>query len=117
MDLDQAVTRHAEWKMRFRTAISNQETLDAETITKDNCCEIGKWLHGDAAAKYEKLDSLKDCVSKHAAFHAEAGKVAKMINAKQYKEAAAMIDPGTPYSSASSAVAVAIMHLKKEAAL
>lgn len=117
MDLDQAITKHAEWKTKFRTAITKQEALDAATISKDNCCEIGKWLHGEAAAKYSKLPSLKDCISKHAVFHAEAGKVAQAINAKKYKEATAMIDNGTPYAAASSAVAVAIMHLKKEAAL
>lgn len=117
MDLNQAITKHAEWKVKFRSAISNQETLDAETISKDDCCELGKWLHGESKAKYGKFASYSDCVSKHATFHVEAGKVAKAINAKKYAEAESMLGAGTPYSTISGAVGGAIMHLKKEAGL
>ena len=116
MDLDQAIERHAQWKVKFRQAIANKETMDADTISKDNCCELGKWLHGDAKAKFGKLASHSDCIAKHAAFHTEAGKVAKAINAKNYDEATAMIEQGTPYAAASNAVAVAITKLKKESA-
>jgi len=117
MDLDQAITKHAEWKIKFRSAISKQETMDASTIAKDNCCELGKWLHGEAKAKFGKLQSYAQCVSKHAEFHTQASKVAQAINAKQYTEAEKMISNGTPYFQASSAVGVAIIALKKEAGL
>jgi len=117
MDLDQAIERHAQWKVKFRQAISNKETMDAETISKDNCCELGKWLYGDAKAKFGKLASHSECVKRHTAFHLEAGKVAKAINAKDYAGASAMIEQGTPYAAASNAVAVAITKLKKESAL
>jgi len=117
MDLDQAIERHAQWKVKFRKAIADQETMDVATISKDNCCELGKWLYGDAKTKFGKLASHADCVNKHAAFHTEAGKVAKAINAKNYAEATKMIDSGTPYGDASNAVAVAIKKLKKESGL
>lgn len=114
MDLNQAIAKHTEWKTRFRTAISKQETMDAETISKDNCCDLGIWLHGESKPKMGKLASHAECVSKHALFHAEAGKVAKAINAKQYTEAETMLNPNTPYWNASTAVVMAIMHLIKE---
>jgi len=117
MDLDNAIAKHAEWKIKFRSAISKQESMDAETIAKDNCCDLGKWLHGDAKSKFGRLASHSTCIAKHAAFHVEAGKVAKTINAKKYQEAEAMINSGTPFASASSAVGVAIIGLKKEAGL
>jgi len=117
MDLDQAIERHAQWKIKFRQAITNKETMDADTIAKDNCCELGKWLHGDAKTKFGHLASQKECITKHAAFHTEAGKVAKTINAKNFTEATAMIESGTPYATASHAVAVAITKLKKESGL
>jgi len=117
MDLESAIGKHAEWKMKFRNAISKQETMDAATISKDNCCELGKWLHGEAKTKFSRLASHAECLQKHAAFHVEAGKVASTINAKKYTEAEAMLGSGTPYASASSSVGVAIMHLKKEAGL
>jgi methyl-accepting chemotaxis protein len=91
--------------------------MDAETISKDNCCELGKWLHGEAASTFSEFSSYTECVAKHAVFHAEAGKVARAINAKKYTAAEAMIDSGTSYTAASIAVGVAIAHLKKEAGL
>ena len=45
MDLNQAIEKHAEWKVKFRSAIVKKESMDAGTISKDNCCELGKWLH------------------------------------------------------------------------
>jgi methyl-accepting chemotaxis protein len=117
IDLNQAIERHAEWKVKFRRAITDKETMDADTIAKDNCCELGKWLHGDAKTKYGHLASHADCVKKHAAFHLEANKVAKAINSKEYTQATAMIDSGTLYAAASNAVGVAITKLKKESGL
>lgn len=117
MDLNTAIEKHAEWKMKFRSAISKKETMDAGTISKDNCCELGKWLHGEAKAKFGSLQSHSACVAKHAAFHVEAGKVAQAINAKKYVEAEAMLNAGTPYAASSSSVGVAILQLKKEAQL
>jgi hypothetical protein len=117
MNLESAIGKHAEWKMKFRNAISKQEQLDAASIAKDNCCDLGKWLHGEGKTQYSKLDSYVECVKTHAAFHQEAGKVASAINARKYAEAEAMIDGGTVYAKASSAVGIAVMHLKKEARL
>ena len=115
MDLSEAIQKHAEWKLKFRSAISGHETLDAANIAKDNCCDLGKWLYGEGKIKYGKLASHAYCVTKHAAFHVEAGKVAAAINAKKYDVAEAMLGGGTPYAAISSDVAVAISRLKKEA--
>jgi len=117
MDLSQAIDKHAEWKVKFRKAISGHETMDAETIAKDNCCELGKWLHGAAKVKYGHLASHSECVKKHATFHTEASKVAQAINAKNFVKAEAMIASDTPYSTASNEVGVAIGKLKKESGL
>ena len=117
MDLNQASAAHAEWKVKLRMAITKQEQLDAGAITLDNACMLGKWLHGPAKAQYSGLRSYGDCVAKHAAFHREAGAVARCINAKDYAKAEAMLAGGTAYAAASSAVGSAILGLKKEAAL
>jgi len=117
MDLNSAIQKHAEWKTRFRKAISGQETMDATTIAKDNCCELGQWLHGDGKRQFGKLPAHAACVQAHAGFHAEAAKVATAINAKQFTAAESMLDSASFYTKASSAVGVAIMQLKKAAAL
>ncbi len=116
MDLTQAIQKHGEWKLKFRSAIANKETLDARTIGRDDCCDLGKWLHGEGKTKFAKLPSHAACVGKHAAFHVEAGKVAQIINAKKFDEATAMLAAG-PYVEASSAVGGAIMKLKLDAKL
>ena len=114
LDLDSAIQNHSEWKMKFRTAISQHETMDAAMIARDDCCELGKWLHGDGKEKFGKLISYTNCFSSHAVFHIEAGKVAQAINTKKYAEAWNMIDNGTSYANASSVVAGDIMRLKEE---
>lgn len=117
MDLDNAVAKHSEWKTKFRVAIAKQETMDAATISKDNCCDLGKWLHSEGKSQFGHLTSHVECVQKHAVFHKEAGKVAAEINAKKFAQAEAMIVSGTPYAKISMEVGVAISRLKKEANL
>lgn len=117
MDLEQAIQKHAEWKIKFRAAMTRHETMDAATIGKDNCCELGKWLHGDGRTLFRSLPSYLTCVSHHAAFHTEAAKVAQLINAKKFVQAEALLENETAYAVASSQVGMAIMRLKKEARL
>lgn len=117
MDLGHAIQKHSEWRIKFRSAISKKEQMDAMSVSKDACCEFGKWLHGEAKSQFGELGSYQECISKHAVFHAEAGKVAAAINRKNYAEAEEMIGINTPYGAASTAVAAAILKLKKEAQL
>jgi methyl-accepting chemotaxis protein len=112
MDLDSAIQKHAEWKYKFRTALHSGEPLDAAAISKDNNCEFGKWLHGEAHSLYGNNSHYAECLTDHAAFHVEAGKVAAAINAKKAEEAEKMMAPGTPYSEASKKVGIAIIELK-----
>lgn len=117
MNLDDAIQRHMEWKVKFRTAITKQEQMDVSTIEKDNCCELGKWLYGEGKTQCSSLGSYATVLGKHAAFHVEAGKVAATINAKKYTEAEAMLGGSSAFTVVSGEVGVAIMRLKKEAIL
>ncbi|EHR69711.1 hypothetical protein BurJ1DRAFT_0832 [Burkholderiales bacterium JOSHI_001] len=117
MDLNAATQAHSEWKIKLRMAIAKKETLDAATIAKDNCCALGKWLHGDAKQHFANYKAYGDCLTRHATFHREAGAVAHAINSGDYAKASTMLDGGTPYAAASNAVAGAILALKKEVAL
>jgi len=40
MNLDRAIEKHTQWKIKIRSAISNQETLDVSLISKDYCVFI-----------------------------------------------------------------------------
>ncbi|MEJ8840341.1 CZB domain-containing protein [Ramlibacter sp. AN1133] len=117
MDLDHAVDKHAEWKVKFRAAIARHETMDAGTIAKDNCCDLGKWLYGEGKSRWSALPAYRSCVAKHTEFHLAAARVAQAINAKKYAEAEKMLEGNAPYSAVSRDVVTAILRLKKEAAL
>lgn len=117
MNLDNAVPTHAQWKTKLRTAIARREQLDVATLSRDDRCELGQWLHGDGKAGYSRFASHGDCVHKHLAFHAEVTKVALAVNAGQFDAAEAMLNAGTPYTRASSALGVSFLQLRKEAGI
>lgn len=117
MDLNEAIKAHSEWKMKLRGAISAQSTMDVATISKDNCCALGKWLHGESKAKFGTLPAHGDCIQKHALFHKEAGKVASAINSRKFSEAEQMLASGSTYATVSNAVVIAIGALKRAAKL
>jgi methyl-accepting chemotaxis protein len=111
-DLDNSVEKHRDWKSTFRRAILEQRQLDVATIEKDNCCDLGKWLHGAGRSKFGGLTNFSECVEKHTAFHIEAGKVALAINAKRYDEASVMLARFSAYSQTSGELVSAIELLK-----
>lgn len=113
MDLNTAIQKHAEWKTKLRSAIAKQEQMDVTTLSRDDCCELGQWLHGDAKARFGNVSAHTDCVHKHQAFHNEVAKVATAVNAKRYAHAEDLLGAATPYAKASSALSVAFLHLRK----
>lgn len=115
MDLNNAIAAHTAWKTKLRAAITRQETMDAATISMDNQCELGKWLHREGKSQCGAKPEFTALVQKHKAFHAEAGKVATLINAKKFADADKAIEGQAQFVTASAAVSVAIMALKKVA--
>ena len=115
MHLGNAISAHDEWKARFRAAISQRETIDAATVSADDGCALGQWLHGEGKALFGNLPSHTDCVATHRVFHEEAGKIAAAINAKDFDEAHGMLEAHTPFSETSNQLATAILRLKQDA--
>ena len=117
MDLEPSIEKHAEWKTRFRAAMTQHLEMDPSIIAKVNYCELGKWLHGVAKTRFSHLPSYSACVASHEKFHREAAKVAEAINAKNYVEAESLLEDGSHFANASNEVSIAIMQLKNEAGL
>src|SRR4051794_2563281 len=113
MDLNIAVQKHAEWKTKLRSAIAKQEQMDVVSLSRDDCCELGQWLHGEAKGRFGKLTAHADCVHRHQVFHHEVAKVASAVNAKRFAYAEGLLGAATPYAKASSALSVAFLHLRK----
>ena len=91
MHLGNSINAHNEWKDRFRAALSGDTALDARGISADNRCELGRWLYGDGGKFFGTLPGFVQCVTVHKVFHREAGKIAELINARNFAEAKAML--------------------------
>ena len=117
MNLEKAIQGHAEWKLKFRAAITRKERMDAVVIGADDRCALGQWLHGEGKTRFGGLQGHAECLRRHALFHREAGRVARTINEGKYAEAEALLGETTTYTQVSREVASAIMRLKKEAKL
>ncbi|MDD2801273.1 MAG: methyl-accepting chemotaxis protein, partial [Methylococcales bacterium] len=114
INFDEVLEKHSAWKVKLRAAIAQKEVLDVASISKDNSCDFGKWLYGDAKSLVGERASFTECVAKHAAFHVAAGKIAAAINAKKYQEADLMLAAGSSFNNASNDVGIAVMRLKKD---
>lgn len=115
LTLDRAFAAHQQWKIKLQESVTARATLDVATIRRDDCCELGKWLHSDARSAYGHKPEFKNLLAKHASFHLVASVVAGIINTKQYGEATALLQDYSLFSTASADVGMAIMALKRAA--
>jgi methyl-accepting chemotaxis protein len=114
INLDNAIRAHADWRAKLRTAVQRKERMDAETIARDDCCELGKWLHGTGLSRYGSKPYFVSLVDAHREFHQEAGKVARTINQGAYADAEKQLASDTGFSRASNKVGRAVVQLTSE---
>ncbi|BAP87249.1 methyl-accepting chemotaxis sensory transducer [Burkholderiales bacterium GJ-E10] len=112
-DFDQAIAAHRDWKVRLRKAIAGHETLDADTICRDDRCALGKWIHGPGAAQWGQRPGFAPLQARHAEFHEVAGGVARKINAGQYADAERLIGSGSRFATVSTEVATLLTQAKR----
>ena len=113
INLDSAIRAHADWRNKLRHAAAKHEQLDVQTISRDDCCEMGRWLHGAGGSRYGGKPIFVELIAGHKNFHEQAGKVARAVNQGD-AQVAHMMDSGTPFSRASNEVGRLIVQLKKE---
>ena len=116
MNAEQAIKAHREWKARFLAAMGKLEKMDVSRIRADDLCHFGQWLHGsEAKGAFGHLAEYRQCVEAHKAFHAEAGRVAELVNAADMHAAASKLNHGTPYAEASESLSMAVIAMFKAA--
>ena len=113
LNVDKVIGAHAQWKTKFRAAINRKEHLDAETIAKDDCCELGKWIHGPAKLRLGRNPQFTELLRSHHRFHTEAGEIARVINLQNFVKAAKMLEHGSPFADASSEVTGLLSSMKR----
>jgi methyl-accepting chemotaxis protein len=114
INLDNAIKAHADWRSKLRNAAKKHEQLDVDTISRDDCCELGKWIHGAAGSKYGSKPTFVSLVGAHAEFHTVAGQVARVVNQGNSAQAEQLLESGTSFSKVSSEVGRLIVQLKAE---
>ncbi len=117
MDFNECIKAHSDCKMKLVAAIAEKARLEVATIAKNNCGNLGKWLHGESRVHCGPLVSHNECIRHHTEFHRQASRVAAVINEGRYAEAQHMLGSGTSYFTASQEAVMTIGKLKSEACL
>lgn len=112
IDVDAIIDGHRMWKVKLRDAIEHGDVVDVKTLSRDDCCALGKWIYADGQRLRER-PSFTELVGRHAHFHQVAAQVGELINQGRFVQAEDALAPGTPFSSATSAVVQVLSAVKR----
>ncbi|MDP2677855.1 MAG: methyl-accepting chemotaxis protein [Rhodoferax sp.] len=112
IDVNAIIDGHRQWKVKLRDAIENGDKVDVATLSRDDCCSLGKWIHADGQRLRERT-SFTALVSNHTRFHQVAGQVGQLINDKRYEQAIDALAPNTPFTTATSDVVMVLSAAKR----
>ena len=112
-DYKAAIAAHGKWKITLRNAALNGETLDATTISRDDCCALGQMIYGPGGKSWQGKAIFVELVDCHKTFHRQAGEIAATINAGNTDKAMQMLDGGTPFAQATHAVIGALHRMQR----
>ena len=112
IDFDKVIAAHQQWRVTLRNAAIRGKKLDADTLRKDDCCALGKWIYGAGGQRWGKEPDFTSLVQHHKTFHLEAGKVADTINSGKLDAAQKMMLPETPFVQAGHNVTQLIRALR-----
>ncbi|TSE33230.1 methyl-accepting chemotaxis protein [Tepidimonas charontis] len=113
LDIDGIIDAHRQWKVKLRDAIENQTTVDVETLRRDDCCALGKWIYGDGQRRFGGKPRFSELIERHRHFHQVAAGVGELINQRQWLQAEESIAPGTPFSQATRDVVQVLSTAKR----
>ena len=112
LDFDEAFAAHQQWRVTLRNAAQRKLTVNVDELRRDDCCKLGKWLHGAGGQRWGREPVFTKLVQVHRDFHKEAGKVADVIMKRHYEQAEKLMEPGSGYSEASKDVALSLKQLR-----
>ncbi|TSE28364.1 Methyl-accepting chemotaxis protein II [Tepidimonas thermarum] len=113
LDVDAIIDAHRQWKAKLRDAMENRTTVDVDTLRRDDCCALGKWIYGEGQQRFGGRPRFGELVERHKHFHQVAASVGEMVNRKQWEQAEDAIAPGTPFSQATRGVVQVLSTVKR----
>jgi len=113
MDFDQAVAAHSSWKRKLAAYLKERDgSLKASDASSDDKCPLGQWIYGEGG-KFVSLPEFSTLKREHARFHKAVGDVIRRANSGQPVSEEMAIGSNSEFTSASSAVVMALVKLKK----
>jgi methyl-accepting chemotaxis protein len=112
IDVDSIIDAHRQWKVKLRDAIEARQKVDTATLSRDDCCVLGKWIYGDGQ-RLAGRQNFVELIDRHKHFHAVAGQVGELINHHSYRDAEEALAPGTRFSAATSEVVMVLSSAKR----
>lgn len=93
-----AIAAHRDWKATLGDAIATGASrLDPLRVGRDDCCELGAWLHGQPGGDPATLACL---LAEHARFHQLAARILEMAIAGHTRAATRALDGEYAFVSA-----------------
>lgn len=112
VDVDAIIDAHRQWKVKLRQAIEERSTVDVNTLSRDDCCALGKWIYGDGQ-RLAHRPNFVELVGRHQHFHSVAGGIGELINQKRMREAEDALAPGTVFAHATAEVVSTLSAAKR----
>jgi methyl-accepting chemotaxis protein len=112
IDVDAIIDGHRQWKLKLREAVESGDQIDVATLSRDDCCALGKWIYADGQ-RLRGRTSFTALVNNHAHFHQVAGQVGELINTGRYTQAEDALAPNTPFANATSDVVMVLSAAKR----
>lgn len=96
LDFAQAIRAHQLWKRRLLRVIDGvaDEALDIATVRRDDCCDLGRWLHGEGARRHGSGATFRHLVLTHQTFHEAAADVLTVCLDGRRDTARTMVERG-----------------------
>ncbi|MDD2729996.1 MAG: CZB domain-containing protein [Malikia sp.] len=113
LDFDRAIESHHQWRVTLRNSIARKLKVDVDRLRRDDCCELGRWLHGSAGQGWGSNPAFTRLLQHHRDFHQEAGRIGDLINQSQLREAERLVGPGQPFNKAGLQVVADIVALRQ----
>lgn len=112
VNVDAIIDAHRQWKVKLRQAIEERTIVDVETLSRDDCCALGKWIYGDGK-RLSQRPNFVELVGRHRHFHKVAGEIGTLINQKRMREAEDSLAPGTMFAKATADVVSTLSAAKR----
>jgi hypothetical protein len=113
MNFDEAVGIHSKWKRKLRHALAKQDgSLSPAEIGLDHKCALGEWIYSDGA-RYFAMPEYTKLKYEHARFHCVAAEIVRKANSGESIDAEMEPCSNSEFSTASAAIVMALMAMKK----